>query len=294
MTFQEFLWDLAITGVNHSIEGNGGPLCMSFIPDWQKYLESLIFVPAASYLCYRLWPYLDTNFTSEPKDSSRYWVLALYSLIFGAEITYKIISKTGIFLLNPCHVTTLMQLWLLCSDGRSKRECFIYRLMIYFSTGAVFALAFPVLNSRLLPGEVLIYYIQHIAIVITPPYLLYHKGAFEAERADDFVWPVFALCIFLLYHYVVLQFMGLYTGINLNNTLCPAVSDPFRSRFYRMCAICHQFLLVPIISKTHSALGSIVANLKWEYRQLAENCVINAAKRDENSDSKTDMKVDSL
>ncbi|CAJ0583942.1 unnamed protein product, partial [Mesorhabditis spiculigera] len=278
MTIADIFWEVAIAGVNHSIEGNGGPLCISFMPTWQRYLESLIFVPIASYIAYRLWPYLDLNFTCDPRDASRSPVLTWYSLIFGAEIAYKLISKTGIFLLNPCHITTIMQLWLLASDGKSKRECFIYRLMIYFSTGAIFALAFPVLNSRELPGEVLIYYVQHIAIVLVPPYLLYHKGAFEAEKVDDFVWPVFALCLFLLYHYVVLQFLGLYTGVNLNNTLCPAISDPFRSRFYRMCAIGHQFLLVPILSKTHSFLGNIVASIQWEYYQWKQYSI--AAKTD--------------
>lgn len=37
--------------------------------------------------------------------------------------------------------------------------------------------------------------------------------------------------------------------VNLNNMLCPAVSDPFHGRFYRLFAICHQLILIPSLGK---------------------------------------------
>ncbi|CAI4224017.1 unnamed protein product [Auanema sp. JU1783] len=254
-------WDLAISGVNHSIIGNGGDDCLNYVPGWQRTLETLLFVPLAIWMATISFPHLDCSFTHRPRDYSRYTVLTIYSLIFGAELAFKMISKTGIFLLNPCHVTTTMQLILLSKDANDKRVCFLFRLHLYFVPGAFFALAFPILNTRMLPGEVFIYYAQHIAIILIPIYLMYLKGAFEPEKAQDFTWTIFGLSIFLFYHFAVLQTTAFYSRVNLNNIMCPAISDPFQTRAYRIIAVGHQFLLIPIISKTFSAIATTCCDI---------------------------------
>ncbi|EYB99433.1 hypothetical protein Y032_0122g1049 [Ancylostoma ceylanicum] len=169
-------WDLATGGVNHSIQGNGGEECMTYLPTWQRLCETALFVPLAVRTVLSTIPALDCSFASRPKNDSRYAVLTLYSLIFGAELAFKMISKTGIFLLNPCHITTAMQLVLLTMDANDRRACFLFRLNMYFMPGAFFALAFPILNTRTLPGEVFVYYAQHLAIILVPLYLMYLRG----------------------------------------------------------------------------------------------------------------------
>ncbi|XP_003366475.1 hypothetical protein Tsp_16039, partial [Trichinella spiralis] len=48
----------------------------------------------------------------------------------------------------------------------------VFALAMYFLPGATLALLFPVVTSRKLPGEVCIYWIQHLIIVLCPVYLL--------------------------------------------------------------------------------------------------------------------------
>ncbi|CAJ0609062.1 unnamed protein product [Cylicocyclus nassatus] len=254
-------WELAAGGVDSSIPGNGGEECMTYLPTWQLFLETLIIVPLTLRLIINTLPTLDCSFSTRPKNDSRYGVLTVYSIIFGAELAFKMISRTGIFLLNPCHITTAMQLILLTMDANDRKACFLFRLHMFFMPGAFFALAFPILNTRLLPGEVFIYYAQHIAILLVPIYLMYLKGAFEPEKAYDYTWAAFGLSCFLLYHFAVLQPMAMYSRVNLNNIMCPAISDPFQSRAYRVIACAHQTLLIPIISKTYSAIASCVIDI---------------------------------
>lgn len=246
-------WDLAVGGVNHSIEGNGGEDCIAYIPLWQKVLETLVVVPLGAWLIWEHGPRLDASFPVPPKNEphSRYTVLCLYSLVFGAELAFKMISRTSIFLFNPCHLATVMQLALLSMDSSKRETCALFRLQMYFMPGALFALLFPILNTRLLPGEVFIYYVQHGAILIIPAYLIYLKGAFHPEPISDMTWPLCSLSFMVFYHFIPLQLMSLYTGVNLNNIMCPAVSDPFKSRVYRLFACMHQSLLVPLIVKSY-------------------------------------------
>lgn len=58
------------------------------------------------------------------------------------------IHRTGIFLLNPCHVTTVLQLILLKLPD-SPWTTQIFRFHMYTMPGAVVALLFPILNTRL-------------------------------------------------------------------------------------------------------------------------------------------------
>jgi len=55
-------------------------------------------------------PDLRTSSKNRQKDrGGRKTLLAIVSLVFGMEIAYKFSTRTVIFLLNPCHVITAIQ-----------------------------------------------------------------------------------------------------------------------------------------------------------------------------------------
>jgi hypothetical protein len=246
------LYNLAVKGVDYSIDGNGGPECVNFIPLWQRLCETLIFVPLGIYCISLAWDYLEwpqeiainnkqrdetenkiysndgcvpmngggicnmpstsatpsSNVSNTPSEGVtatekvpaenldvlpivtvfgdtvtitpfqqqledlRIWILGIYGLVFALEMVYKAMTNTGIFLANPCHQTTMLQLILLSLGKDNPRVTQIFRFQMYVMPGAFFALAFPILNTRLLIGEVLIYFVQHVFILIIPFYLL--------------------------------------------------------------------------------------------------------------------------
>lgn len=46
--------------------------------------------------------------------------------------------------------------------------------------------------------------------------------------------------------------------VNLNNMVCPAITDPFRGPYYRLCALIHQSLFIPLYGKLYFAFGQFL------------------------------------
>uniref|UniRef100_A0A915J8X6 Transmembrane protein 164 n=1 Tax=Romanomermis culicivorax TaxID=13658 RepID=A0A915J8X6_ROMCU len=296
-------------GINHSIPGDGGPVCFA---NSGSYISRLVETLVALCIAYVEFKYANSKLNEQlpwnndekcgeipcgdnqqnlnvkeisvsPKKSklfsriecqrrlqiiedgrnltlTRRCLAAFLCLIFGAQLGYKLVSKTCIYFLNPCHVTTVIQIVLLLSNPyrNDKFTTFLFRVHLYVLSGATIALIFPVLNTLLLPHEVTFYYVQHIAIILMPFYMLTHGGSFSVEEWNDFSWVLLSTAIIIIYHFVVLQFLALLTLANLSNMLCAAVSDPFGEPYYRIWGIGHQSLLIPLQGKFYALCSNFL------------------------------------
>jgi len=138
---------------------------------------------------------------------------------------------------------------------------FTVRIHIYWLTGPLLALLFPVTNTLELPLEWTIYWVQHILLLVNPLYLTRLGGQFTLESSISSVWPLLSFSMYSIYHWLILQPIGLVTQANLNNMACPAISDPFHGPYYRVVAMAHQSLLVPLVGTAYNCLTPWVLNI---------------------------------
>jgi len=107
-----------------------------------------------------------------------------------------------------------------------------------------------------LPFEVANYWIQHLLILAVVPFFLVScQGPFVLEHLWDFTWPTLTFTLFSFYMLLFLQPLGMILQVNLNNMVCPAVSDPFSGPYYRIIGCCHQPLLIFLYGKIFCVLG---------------------------------------
>ena len=102
-------------GVDPKLPGNGGSECFQFLSPSQKLIETVFYVSVAVFaICYS-WPRLTVG---ERKDATaaaagdsvgRRLMLVVMCLTFGVEIGFKLATRQLIWILNPCHLVTMMQ-----------------------------------------------------------------------------------------------------------------------------------------------------------------------------------------
>lgn len=106
------MFEWAYDGVNSSIPRNVGPECANYLTLKRRLIETL-FISVIVIICI-IWGLkrvtLPKNLAYVSQDHvGRRVLLIMMSLVLGMEIGFKFTSRTMIYLLNPCHITTAMQ-----------------------------------------------------------------------------------------------------------------------------------------------------------------------------------------
>ena len=108
-----YIVDVLYGGVDFSLPGNGGRECVGYLTGKQRIVETVVY---ELFTIFVFWKMLGT--VSIPRDLPVYregsgvgkrLLLVSLCLFFGIEIGFKFATKQVIFLLNPCHVLTAMQ-----------------------------------------------------------------------------------------------------------------------------------------------------------------------------------------
>ena len=100
------------SGIDFKLLGNGGTNCANFLSNWRRVLETIFAVAFSCLLIYLGYQRLTVpqKITIIRKDrGGKRLLLVVLCLVFGVEIGFKFANRSLIFLLNPCHVTTIFQ-----------------------------------------------------------------------------------------------------------------------------------------------------------------------------------------
>ncbi|VDD82183.1 unnamed protein product [Mesocestoides corti] len=285
-----FDFGLFYDGILWNVQGEGGAECLSFLSLTQRFIETVFFTVIYGFLVLWCVPRLKlplSNRNAPPKHN--HWLAMTHCLVFGAEIGYKLSSRSLIFIFNPCHVLTAVQvsfkpicshqpqIWLLFAQPSSFVTA-VFRLHLHCINGTLLALIFPITSTRKAsyfginnlfivcvtdltlvwfapdfpPALQVIYFVQHVLILVIPAYILDQNSVYSTEPLGDFNWVLTSLAIQTLYHFLFLQPLSLLTHANLNQMLCPSPSDPFAGPYYRIAAMIHQPLLIIVLGKLYS------------------------------------------
>ncbi|OAF65070.1 hypothetical protein A3Q56_07216, partial [Intoshia linei] len=130
---------------------DGGEDCANFLPTRRKIIESVIAIIISLIIFNYSYPrirYPKHKTKSECSDRvGKKLVLAFICMIFGVEVGFKLSTDQLTYLLNPCHILTITQIFLLVLS-HNKYSMAIFRIHLHSLHGAILALLFPVLNTR--------------------------------------------------------------------------------------------------------------------------------------------------
>ena len=107
------MFEWSYSGVDFSLYGNGGDECANYLTKTRLIVESALIVTLSIiFELYYPWTRSVSNYKPNLELRERFGrklLLAGLCLIWGIEIGYKLSTRQLLFLFNPCHVVTFIQ-----------------------------------------------------------------------------------------------------------------------------------------------------------------------------------------
>lgn len=122
-------------GVKWGVPGEGGDECRSYSPILQRIIETVFFTTLYSLVLVWCVPKLRLPIArcySNKKNAVHAFITVLHCFIFGVEIIYKVFSRSLLFIFNPCHVLTAVQVC--CTYFINKRNIYSHKLALSNAT----------------------------------------------------------------------------------------------------------------------------------------------------------------
>ena len=115
--YRLFSW--AYVGVDFTLPGNGGKECVNFLSPLQRLVESAFASFLALFIIYKAYPKLTLPATqrgpmTEAEASGKRMLLVVMCLTWGCELGFKFATRQMIWIFNPCHIATAVQVKSTC------------------------------------------------------------------------------------------------------------------------------------------------------------------------------------
>ncbi|TRY69406.1 hypothetical protein TCAL_08891, partial [Tigriopus californicus] len=250
-SFWERAYVWCMGGVNWHDPEEGGPECLNHVSEFHRRVEigigvvvTLLSLWIGVRTCQGQDQIVHSKRPRGPYSPSggKMLLLVLFTLIFGIEVGYKFTSGHIIYLLYPCHVNSILWIYVLATPPTWGNVC-LYRLILHFTHGTLAGIYFPVDEVLKLPFERETYWLQHYFLVIIPVYMIcFERWDYPPSPKWDISWIFLSFSAWSFWHFVVMHGVSVLTLANIGHMLCAAFSDPFRGPYYRMIGILHQLL----------------------------------------------------
>lgn len=106
-------WGWAYDGVNASVPRNTGPECANYLSSQRHWIEGACMITGCLVLLRWSWrragPLSSTQFIERPMPFAKKLLVLCMTFTLGLELGFKLSSRSVIYILNPCHITTVMQ-----------------------------------------------------------------------------------------------------------------------------------------------------------------------------------------
>jgi len=229
-------------------------------------LTSLVYYSLYKYRFKNLQIEINSNLKSIEESSLLEKFFGWTSIsVFFIIFVYKVISHQLIFMLNPCHLTILIQAYLLINQNKLTQQI-IYVMMMNNIFSPLVGIVFSQTTGMHLPLEICMFWIEHFLAGIINPLILSLSERYYSNKTLSFQNHLLAHSYFGILMRLILFPMSWITDANINNTLCAAAHDPFAKilgKWYYTLSDLYIFACAEIINKAIKIILDVFRKLKF-------------------------------